>query len=91
MTDEVLVALITGGLTFLGVIVTNIGNSRKMQKELEKNQAVTDTKIEELTREVRQHNNFAQRVPVLENKVSVADHRIKDLVKGAALEKRHKT
>lgn len=79
MTDEVLVALITGGLTFLGVIVTNIGNSRKMQKELEKNQAVTDTKIEELTREVRQHNNFAQRVPVLENKVSVADHRIKDL------------
>lgn len=79
MTNEVLVTLITGGLTFLGVIVTNIGNSRKMQKELEKNQAVTDTKIEELTREVRQHNNFAQRVPVLENKVSVADHRIKDL------------
>ena len=79
MTNEVLVALITGGLTFLGVIVTNIGNSRKMQKELEKNQAVTDTKLEELTREVRQHNNFAQRVPVLENKVSVADHRIKDL------------
>ena len=79
MTNEVLVALITGGLTFLGVIVTNIGNSRKMQKELEKNQAVTDTKIEELTREVRQHNNFAQRVPELENKVSVSDHRNKDL------------
>ena len=79
MTKEVLVSFITRGLTFLGVIVTNIGNSRKMQKELEKNQAVTDTKIEELTREVRQHNNFAQRVPVLENKVSVADHRIKDL------------
>ena len=79
MTNEVLVALITGGLTFLGVIVTNIGNSRKMQKELEKNQAVTDTSIEELTREVRQHNNFALRVPVLEKKVSVADHRIKDL------------
>lgn len=79
MTNEVLVALITGGLAFLGVIVTNIGNNRKMQKELEKNQAVTDTKIEELTREVRQHNNFAQRVPVLENKVQVADHRIKDL------------
>ena len=79
MTNEVLVALITGGLAFLGVIVTNIGNNRKMQKELEKNQAVTDTKIDELTREVRQHNNFAQRVPVLENKVSFADHRIKDL------------
>lgn len=79
MTNEVLVALITGGLTFLGVIVTNVSNSRKMQSELEKNQAVTDTKIEELTREVRQHNNFAQRMPVLENKVSVADHRIQDL------------
>ncbi len=79
MTNEVLVALITGGLAFLGVVVTNIGNSRKMQKELEKNQAVTDTKIEELTREVREHNNFAKRVPVLENKVSVADHRIDDL------------
>ena len=79
MSNEVLEALITGGLAFLGVIVTNIGNNRKMQKEIEKNQAVTDTKIEELTREVRQHNNFAQRVPVLENKVSVADHRIKDL------------
>lgn len=79
MTNEVLVAIITGGLAFLGVVVTNIGNSRKMQKELEKNQAVTDTKIEELTREVREHNNFAKRVPVLENKVSVADHRIKDL------------
>lgn len=79
MTNEVLVALITGGLTFLGVIVTNVSNNRKMQSELEKNQAVTDTKIEELTREVRQHNNFAQRMPVLENKISVADHRIQDL------------
>ena len=50
-----------------------------MAKELEKAQAVTDTKIEELTREVREHNNFAKRVPVLEEKAKVADHRISDL------------
>lgn len=79
MTNEILVALISGGLSFLGVVVTNICNSKKMQNDMKTQQAVTDTKIDELTREVRQHNNFAQRVPVLENKVQVADHRIKDL------------
>ena len=79
MTNEILVALITGGLSFLGVVVTNVSNNRKIQSEMKTQQAVTDTKIDELTREVRQHNNFAQRVPVLENKVEVADHRIKDL------------
>lgn len=79
MTSEILVALITGGLSFLGVVVANVSNNRKIQSDMKTQQAVTDTKIEELTREVRQHNNFAQRVPVLENKVQVADHRIKDL------------
>lgn len=79
MTNEILVALITGGLSFLGVVVTNVSNNRKIQSDMKTQQAVTDTKIDELTREVRQHNNFAQRVPVLENKVQVADHRIKDL------------
>ena len=79
MTSEILVALITGGLSFLGVVVANVSNNRKIQSDMKTQQAVTDTKIDELTREVRQHNNFAQRVPVLENKVSVADHRIKDL------------
>lgn len=79
MTSEILVALITGGLSFLGVVVANVSNNRKIQSDMKTQQAVTDTKIDELTREVRQHNNFAQRVPVLENKVQVADHRIKDL------------
>lgn len=79
MTNEILVALITGGLSFLGVVVTNVSNNRKIQSDMKTQQAVTDTKIDELTREVRQHNNFAQRVPVLENKVQVANHRIRDL------------
>lgn len=79
MTSEIIVALITGGLSFLGVVITNISSNRKMQSEIEKQQAVTDTKIEELTREVRMHNNFAQRVPVLEEKQKVTDHRISDL------------
>lgn len=79
MTAEIITALITGGLSFLGVVITNLSSNRKMQSEIEKQQAVTDTKIEELTREVRIHNNFAQRVPVLEEKQKVTDHRLNDL------------
>ncbi len=79
MTVEIIIALITGGLSFLGVVITNLSSNRKMQSEIEKQQAVTDTKIEELTREVRIHNNFAQRVPVLEEKQKVTDHRLNDL------------
>jgi len=79
MTTEIIIALITGGLSFLGVVITNLSSNRKMQSEIEKQQAVTDTKIEELTREVRIHNNFAQRVPVLEEKQKVTDHRLNDL------------
>ena len=79
MTTEIITALITGGLSFLGVVITNLSSNRKMQSEIEKQQAVTDTKIEELTREVRIHNNFAQRVPVLEEKQKVTDHRLNDL------------
>ena len=62
-----------------GTITVSSAANAKMSKELEKAQAVTDTKIEELTREVREHNNFAKRVPVLEEKAKVADHRISDL------------
>ena len=68
MTEAVLVAMITGGLTLLGVIIAN-----------GKTQAVTEAKLEELTREVREHNHFAQRVPVLEEQMRVANHRIQDL------------
>lgn len=71
MSEAVLVALITGGISFLGVIVAN-----------SKSQAVTDTKLEELTREVREHNNFAKRMPVVEEQIKVINHRIEDLEHG---------
>lgn len=79
MTDTILSALITGGLALIGVIISNMAASNKMEQQLKISQAVTDTKIEELTREVREHNNFAKRVPVIEEQMRVANHRIKDL------------
>lgn len=66
--ESLLAALISGAVTLTGVLIAN-----------SRSQAVTDTKLEELTREVRAHNNFAQRVPVLEEKVKVANHRLDDL------------
>ena len=79
MTETIIVALITGGLSLLGVIVTSNKTTKDVEAKLEKQQAVTDTKLEELTREVREHNNFARRVPVLEEQMKVANHRIQDL------------
>ena len=66
--ETILAALITGAVTLIGVLIAN-----------GKSQAVTDTKLEELTREVRAHNNFAQRVPILEEQMTVVNHRIADL------------
>ena len=79
MTEAIIVALITGGLSLLGVIITSNKTTKEVETRLEKQQAVTDTKLEELTREVREHNNFARRVPVLEEQIKVANHRIEDL------------
>ena len=79
MSEAVAVAIISGGLALLGVIITSISTSRNMTAQLERNQAVIDTKIEELTREVRLHNNFAERIPVMEQKIKVINHRIDDL------------
>ena len=79
--EGIIAAIITGVLSLIGVVISNLAANAKMSEELEKAQAVTDTKIEELTREVREHNNFAKRVPVLEEKAKVADHRISDLEK----------
>lgn len=90
MSDPIVVALITGGLAVLAEVVIAVVNNKAMLKEMEKqsaladariekSQAVTDTKLEELTREVREHNNFARRLPVLEEKIQVANHRIEDL------------
>ena len=66
--NEIIVAIITGGITLVGVLLAN-----------QKTQAVMETRIDELTREVREHNNFARRVPVLEEQMKVANHRIQDL------------
>lgn len=71
--------LITGVLALVGVVITSHSTAKKMQVNLEKNQAVTETKIEELTREVREHNGFARRMPVVEEQIKVINHRIKDL------------
>ena len=68
MTESIITALITGGLTLMGVLAAN-----------NKQQAITDTKLDELTREVREHNDFARRVPVVEEQIKVMNHRISDL------------
>lgn len=67
--DGIIGALITGGLSLVGVVVSNMLSARKTEAKLQTAQAVTDTKIEELTREVREHNNFARRMPVVENEI----------------------
>ena len=72
-------ALITGGLSLLGGIYSNNRTAQSMDAKLDKQQAVTATKLEELTREVREHNNFARRVPILEEQMKVVNHRIADL------------
>lgn len=79
MSEAVLAALVTGVLALAGVIITNVASNRKIESSLDKAQAVTDTKIEELTREVREHNNFARRMPVVEEKIKVINHRLDDL------------
>lgn len=68
MTEAIITALITGGLTLAGVIISN-----------GKAQAITETRLDELTREVREHNNFARRVPVVEEQIKVVNHRLADL------------
>lgn len=70
MTETIVCALITGGLTLMGVFIAN-----------SRTQAVTEAKLDELTREVREHNHFAQRIPVVEEQIKVINHRIADLEK----------
>lgn len=79
--ETIVSAAITGGLALVGVIISNIQSNKKIEKKLEIAQAVTDCKIEELTREVREHNNFARRMPVVEEQIKVINHRIADLEK----------
>lgn len=81
MSEAIIVALITGVLGLLGTVYANNRTAQSMDAKLDKQQAVTETKLEELTHEVRAHNNFAQRIPVLEEQIKVANHRIEDLEK----------
>lgn len=77
--ETIISAAITGGLALLGVIITNIQSSKKIEQKLSTAQAVTDCKIEELTREVREHNGFAKRMPVVEQRLDDLDEKIKIL------------
>ena len=79
--ETIIVAIITGGLSLIGVIISNIFSNKKIESQLNIQQAVMDTKIDELTREVREHNNFAQKIPVLEEQIKIINHRINDLEK----------
>lgn len=77
--EAIITAIITGVLALAGVIITNTSSNRRVEAKLEKSQAVTDTKIEELTREVREHNNFARRMPVVEEQIKTINRQVHDL------------
>lgn len=72
-------AIVVGILSLVGVVITNSRANNRMQSDIKTAQAVTDERICELTREVRMHNDFATRIPVIEEKIDVANHRICDL------------
>ena len=79
MSEAIITAIITGGLSLIGVVITCLMTARKTENTMRINQAVTDTKIDELTREVREHNGFARRMLVVEEQIKVINHRIDDL------------
>ena len=79
MGEGVLAALITGGLSLIGVIISGLLTTKKTETAMKVNQAVTDTKLEELTREVREHNHFARRMPVVEQQLKTLEKRVADL------------
>lgn len=82
MSDGVIIAIITGVLTLAGTIITVLVGNSKTNENIRVNQAVTDTKLDALTDEVKKHNNFAQRMPVVEEQIKIINHRIEDLEKG---------
>lgn len=87
MTEAITVALITGGLSLLGVIIASAAGNRRTEQKIQVAQAVTDTKIEELTREVRKHNNFAEKIPVIQEQIKVVNHRLADLETNERMDK----
>ena len=79
MSEAIIVALITGGLSLVGVVITCLATAKKNETSMKVSQAVTDTKIDELTREVRLHNGFAEKIPVIQEQIKSINHRISDL------------
>ena len=79
MSEAIIVALITGGLSLAGVVITCMATAKKNETTMKVSQAVTDTKIDELTREVRLHNGFAEKIPVMQEQIKVINHRLTDL------------
>lgn len=79
MSDGIVIAIITGVLTLIGTIITVIIGNNKSLAAMDKNQAVTDTKLDALTEEVKRHNDFAQRIPVIETQISNLDTRVSKL------------
>ena len=77
--ESIISSLIVGGFALIGTVVTCLATAKKTDQAIKTKQAVTDTKIEELTREVREHNGFARRLPVVEEQIKVINHRIDDL------------
>lgn len=80
--ETIIAAAITGSLTLVGVIITCVMSNRKIERKLETAQAVTDCKLDELTREVREHNNFAKRMPVVEEQIKGINEKINILHSG---------
>lgn len=81
MGESILVAVITGGLSLVGVVITSMATTRKQEQAQAVAQAVTETKIDNLTQEVRQHNGFAQKIPLLQAKCDSLERRVNDLEK----------
>ena len=79
MSEAIVAALITGALSLAGVLLSNFLSARKSEAAIRTAQAVTDAKLEALTREVREHNHFARRMPVVEEQIKVLNHRVADL------------
>lgn len=84
MNTTVLASLITGLLSLAGVMLSNLLSDRRRENALRTAQAVTDEQLRQLTREVREHNNFARRMPVVEEQIKVINHRLEDLEKEGA-------
>lgn len=79
MGESIITAIITGVLSLVGVVITNLAMAKKSEKDRAVSQAITDTKLDELTREVREHNNFAQKMPVLQSEIQELQRRVSNL------------